>query len=276
MKKVHIMAKGLMFLATMTLWVLVFTGSATGHEIWFYCPQKDVRIGDTVRLEYGVGETLFETPDPNWVDWLSKEIPAVKVWVIDPDGKKSEIKLKVEENVLSGAFVAQKKGSYIAYYVRENDYLTKTVNGWKRQKPDGVKNVIKAINSNFYQKVIINVEQSSDNLFQEFGDSIEIVPVDDPSRAKPGDEIRFKVTYKGKSAPMDVFVWGSYPGYSKHSHNWCYFGIPDKDGLIYFKPLRNGPWQVGAEKNLDEAILLEKQKTGIKGSYSTAVTFWIP
>ncbi|RZB33104.1 MAG: hypothetical protein SRB2_04169 [Desulfobacteraceae bacterium Eth-SRB2] len=249
---------------------------AEAHEIWFYCPQNDVKVGDNVSVEYAIGETLFVNPDPDWLDWIAKESSATKVYVVGPDGKKSEIKLGREEKVFAGTFRAEKKGTYIVNYVLENDFRTKTTNGWKRQSPEGLKNVIRSVNANLYQKVIVNVEGSSNNYSRKLGGLMEIIPVDDPSKAKVGDEIRFRVTYKGKNAPMDVVVWGSYPGYSNRSHNWCYFGIPDKDGLIYFRPLRNGPWQIGAEKYLDEEMLKEKQKTGIKPSFAAIVTFWIP
>ena len=265
--------KPVLMVAAVIFVISCFYFPADAHEIWFYCPQNDIHIGDAVRVEYGVGETLFTTPDPNWIEWLSGELEVIKVYLIDPDGIKSEMTLKRDGNVLAGTFTAQKKGTYLVYYMRENDYLTQTTKGWKRQKPEGLEGVIKSVNANFYQKIIINVEESSDNYSRQLDGLMEIVPVDDPAKMKPGDEIRFKVIYKGKNAPMDVVVWGSYPGYSKHSHNWCYFGIPDKDGLVYFKPLHNGPWQIGAEKYPDDELLIEKQKTGIKHSYDAAVTF---
>ncbi|HAY21766.1 MAG TPA: hypothetical protein DCY27_06290 [Desulfobacterales bacterium] len=277
MKSVSSIVKSICALTVLTLLgVAGLWAIAEAHEIWFYCPQKVIKAGETVRVEYGVGETLFEAPDSNWIDWLIQELPVVKVFVIDPEGEKITLQLKKDQNILAGSFVAKKKGSYLVYYVRENDYLTQTTSGWKRQKPEGLEDIIKAVKSNFYQKIIVNVEKSSKNYSRELGGLLEITPVDDPSKAKVGDEIRFKVTYKGKNAPMDVVVWGSFPGYSNRSHNWCYFGIPDKDGLVYFKPLHNGPWQVGAEKYPDDELLQEKQKTGIKTSFDTAVTFWIP
>lgn len=48
-----------------------FCPVAQAHEIYFHCPQKVVKVGDTVRVEYGIGEMLFADPDPNWVDWLN-------------------------------------------------------------------------------------------------------------------------------------------------------------------------------------------------------------
>ena len=249
---------------------------AEAHEIWFYCPQQDVKVGDMVRVEYGIGEILFTTPGEEWVDWIEKELGVTNVSVIGPDGQKIPLELKREKAVLAGSFRAEKKGTYLISYVRENDFLTQTTRGWKRQKPEGLEGVIKSVNLNFYQKIIINVEESSSNYSREVGGLMEIVPIDDPSKAKAGDEIRFKVIYKGSSAPADVVVWGSYPGYSKHSHNWCYFGIPDKDGIVYFKPIHSGSWQLGAEKYLDEEMLKARQDTGIKPSYDAAITFWVP
>jgi uncharacterized GH25 family protein len=250
--------------------------AAEAHEIWFSCPQQNIKVGDTVRVEYGIGEVLFATPDEEWAGWMEQEIGVTSVYVVDPDGRKTPLEFKREKAVLAGSFQAEKKGTYLVIYVRENDFLTQTTRGWKRQKPEGLEGVIKSVTLNFYQKIIIDVEESSANYSREVGGLMEIVPIDDPSKAKVGDEIRFKVTYKGSNAPADVVVWGSYSEYSKRSHNWCYFGIPDQDGIVYFKPIHSGHWQLGAEKYLDEELLKAKQDTGIKPSYDAAVTFWVP
>ena len=276
MRTLSFLLSSIYALVAVTLLPIQQPGVAQAHEIWFYCPQKDIKVGDTVRVEYGIGETLFLAPDPNWLAWLSEELPVIKVFAVDPEGKRSEIALKKENAVLAGSFPATKPGTYVVNYVRENDYLTQTTKGWKRQRPEGLDGVVKSVHANFYQKVLINVEKSSPNYEKELGGFMEIIPLDDPAKAKVGEEIRFRVSYKGNNAPADVVVWGSYPGYSSRSHNWCYFGIPDENGVVYFKPLHSGPWQVGAEKYLDEEMFKERERTRTKPSFAAAVTFWVP
>jgi ABC-type Co2+ transport system, periplasmic component len=121
------------------------------------------------------------------------------------------------------------------------------------QTPDGIlagdKNTLtgkKILYTNQYEKfvkVLLNPSSADNSFSQPIGQTLEIVPLDNPAGIKIGDEIRVKVLYNGQ--PVAVPVYASYMGFSDQQNTYAYYTEPE-EGDPVVKVTAKGMWLIRA------------------------------
>lgn len=128
------------------------------------------------------------------------------------------------------------------------------------QTPDGMlagdKNTLpgkKILYTNKYEKfvkVLLNPALSDDSFNKPIGQTLEIVPLDNPAGVKVGDEIKVKVLYAGQ--PVSVPVYASYMGFSDQPNTYAYYTEPE-EGDPVVKITAKGLWMIRANYKVSGA-----------------------
>lgn len=115
-----------------------------------------------------------------------------------------------------------------------------------------------AISSSRYEKfakLLLPVDGQSKGFDKKIGHRLEIVPVDNPLAAKPGDEIRVKVFLDGKPAAFDM-IKATYDGFTEIPAAWAFAASPTAHGEAKVRISAKGIWiiQVGVivDKKTDD------------------------
>ena len=121
------------------------------------------------------------------------------------------------------------------------------------QTPDGMlagdKSTLtgkKILYTNQYEKfvkVLLNPSAGDNNFSQPLGQTLEIVPLDNPAGLKVGDEIKVRVLYNGQ--PVAVPIYASYMGFSNQQNTYAYYTEPE-EGDPAVKVTAPGMWLIRA------------------------------
>ena len=166
------------------------------------------------------------------------------------NGKRTPLTFATAKDKLS--FEGQVKapsGTFMLLGQRTGQIWANTPDGTKRNagKTPGATNV-RFIEK--YSKAIVNASAKDDSFGKPVGDRLEIVPVTNPALAKVGDEMAFKVLYKGQ--PLATNVWATYDGFSKRDNTYAYFTEGSDDGTATVKLTKPGLWMVRVEHSAPE------------------------
>lgn len=87
-----------------------FVCGAQAHALWLEAnPQGQIGKSHEVKVYFGeFSEGVLESVEGESFEFVKK----FKVWVMDPDGRKSEIRVAPSENYYNTSFTPKKKGTY--------------------------------------------------------------------------------------------------------------------------------------------------------------------
>jgi len=102
-----------------------------------------------------------------------------------------------------------------------------------------------------FAKLLLPTGEKTDGFNKVLGQRLEIVPLDDPFKAEPGDEIRFRILLDGKPVLVDE-VYATYDGFSDIPNAWAFCSSPTAYGEATVKITRPGLWIVRVGLKLDE------------------------
>lgn len=111
-----------------------------------------------------------------------------------------------------------------------------------------------AIHSSKYEKfvkLLLPVDGKTGGFDKAVGHKLEIVPVDNPLTAKPGDEILVKVLLDGKPAAFDE-IKATYDGFTDIESAWAFAAAPVSHGQARVKISAPGVWSIRAAVVVDE------------------------
>ena len=121
------------------------------------------------------------------------------------------------------------------------------------QTPDGMlagdKNTLsgqKILFTNKYEKfvkVLLNPSAGDKSFSKPIGQTLEVVPLDNPAGIKVGDEIKVRILYNGQ--PVAVPVYASYMGFSDQQNTYAYYTEPE-EGDPVVKITAKGMWLIRA------------------------------
>lgn len=94
-----------------------------------------------------------------------------------------------------------------------------------------------------FVKVLLNPSAGDSGFSRPIGQTLEIIPLDNPAGIKPGDEIRVKVLYNGQ--PVTVPIYASYMGFSNQQNTYAYYTEPE-EGDPVVKITAKGMWLIRA------------------------------
>ncbi|MEF2145569.1 MAG: DUF4198 domain-containing protein [Desulfovibrionaceae bacterium] len=226
------------------LFALVAATTAQAHEFLVMPVKYIVQKGETVPFSVVSAHVMMVSEE-------AEPLKHVKLALLE--GKKST-PLSVVQNdmllTLDGQFVPAAEGTAVINGHREGVIWNNTTKGWVEGSKKDLSGVI---SSNLYEKfckTLITVGKGDDSWSRVLGQKLEIVPLSDPTQAKPGDEIGFKFLYEGKPvAPENVLA--TYNGFSYETMAFAYSAEPTEDGSAKVKITAPGVWMVRIQHKVD-------------------------
>lgn len=121
------------------------------------------------------------------------------------------------------------------------------------QTPDGMmagdkttlsdKKVLSTTQYEKFVKVLLNPAAADKSFSQPIGQTLEVVPLENPAGLKVGDEIKVRVLYNGN--PVAVPVYASYMGFSDQPNTYAYYTEPEAGDAVV-KVTAKGMWLIRA------------------------------
>ncbi len=179
-------------------------------------------------------------------------IEFVKVSLVS-GGEATPLDLAVNEPALTldGSFTAKAKGTAILAGHREGVIWTNTTQGWVQGSKKGLSGVISSGKYEKFCKTLITVGAADDGWSKVLGHALEIVPLSDPTLAKPGDVLEFKVLADGQAWAPEM-VLATYDGFTDVPNTYAYFTEPDEEGVAKVQITGPGLWMVRVQNAIEQ------------------------
>ncbi|VVS93901.1 DUF4198 domain-containing protein [Desulfoluna spongiiphila] len=218
----------------------VFVSQVCGHEF----------IINPVKLAAVKGETLPFSVLSSHVFMVSEEVEPVANVSVKLVSGTSEIPVSLSENptlmTLDGAVTLAGDGTAILSGHRKGMVWTQTDSGWKQAPKNECTGVIKSGKYEKFCKALVTSGYPDKGYAKVLGQTLEIVPVTNPARVSPGDELTVMVLYKGK--PLAAEIFATYDGFSDDPNTYAYYSRSGDDGLVRVKVTHDGTWMIRVEK----------------------------
>jgi uncharacterized GH25 family protein len=187
---------------------------------------------------------------------ISEEMePLEKVKVrLYQDGSVSGVDLAPNKMLmtLDGQIHPAEEGTSVLAGHRLPMIWTKTTRGWKQGSKKDLQGVISSGNYEKFCKTLVTVGESDDGFKRVVGHKLEIVPVTDPAKLSPGDELELKILLEGEPASPNM-VLATYAGFTDLPNTYAYFTEPYGKGRCKVKITHPGVWMIRVQKTLDQS-----------------------
>lgn len=95
-----------------------------------------------------------------------------------------------------------------------------------------------------YIKTLVSAGEGSDQAVSAvIGQTIELVPLENPYAKKKGESVRFRLLFRGKPL-ANALVAATYDGYSQTAHTYAFSARTNADGVVTVPLSHGGPWLV--------------------------------
>ena len=91
------------------------------------------------------------------------------------------------------------------------------------------------------------MEASDRNYEKVLGHRLKIVPANDPTAARIGDELVFWILFDGK--PLQTNVFATYDGFSRYYNTYAY-ATESRDSIARVEITHSGAWLVRVERRM--------------------------
>lgn len=216
-------------------------GNAGAHE-WVVKPQ--------LWGKYTSGQTLPFTLVSSHVFMKSEELENPQNVEASFEGKLVELRPNEVFHSFDGKVVLSRPGAAIIRSHRKGEVWSRTTQGMKKGDRKTLEGVIESRLYEKFSKALLPVDGSSEGFDRVVGDALEIVPIDDPLKARVGDDVRFKILYNGQ--PVSPEVTATYDGFSDTPNTYAYFTEPYGEGEAMVKISAPGLWMVRVQYAVDE------------------------
>ena len=164
--------------AALALWAT----SATAHQLWVETGAIGVAgQGQLVHVCWG------HAGNKGTGESLVRQQGKLSAWVMRPDGQAGRLELAIGSDSFTTEFTPSVPGSYMIGAEKQSGILTREFHGI----PTNTRIVM-------YGKSFTQVGGSEKGLSTPLGMDLEVVPLSDPNRLRPGDIATAKVLFKGK------------------------------------------------------------------------------
>jgi uncharacterized GH25 family protein len=149
-----------------------------------------------------------------------------------------------------GKITLTKPGAAIIRAHRKGEVWSMTTQGMKKGDRKTLQGVIESRKYEKFCKTLLPVDGNSTGYDRQVGDKLEIVPLDNPLKARVGQELRFKILYSGR--PVSTEVTASYDGFSDTPNTYAYFTEPYGEGEAKVRISAPGLWMVRVQHAVAE------------------------
>lgn len=223
----------------------IVSSNAYAHYLWVNVNNYNPEVGEEVILSLGWGHHFPE-------DGSIAADKLQKAYLISPEGKEIPLELKPEgekEVVAPVKLKLDKPGTYLVVIEKKSGFVTKTTEGYKYQSKKRLKGVIKSYWSEANALAIINVGESTDEVFESvIKQRYQVIPLKNPNDLKEGDYLPVKIILDSK--PYSSSMYATYEGFSDEKDTFAYAAETDKDGIAKIELLKKGTWLIKANDEL--------------------------
>lgn len=178
----------------------------------------------------------LENPDNVKVDYMGKDIPVTADEAF---------------NAYTGAVKLGNAGAALLHGHRLGEVWSKTPQGVVKGDRTTLKGVVWSRKYEKFCKTFIPVDGQTQGWDVKIGDTLEIVPLNNPFKLKVGDEFEIQVLYKGQPVSPEA-VTATYDGFTDSPNAYAYFTEPYGEGKAKIKISAPGLWMVRVQYIVDE------------------------
>jgi len=142
-------------------------------------------------------------------------------------------------------------GAALLHGHRLGEVWSKTPQGVVKGDRTTLKGVVWSRKYEKFCKTFIPVDGKTQGWDVKTGDTLEIVPLNNPLDVKIGDELEVQILYKGKAVSPDA-VTATYDGFTDSPNSYAYFTEPYGEGKAAIKISAPGFWMVRVQYIADE------------------------
>lgn len=204
----------------------------TAHSLWISVENYNLKPGEETSYFIGFGHRCLSLEERVVNLKEDYQLRFKNVMLIDPDGeKRSLIPLKG-----TGKISGEKEGTYILTLKDER----------KANEPYGP--------SGKYAKAIIQVGNEDKGFSQICGHRIELIPLKNPAKIKPGDSLLVRVLFEGK--PLSTFIYATYDDFKPEDDAFPSMAKSNDQGMAEIKITERGEWMVFVSHKVDYSGVL--------------------
>lgn len=229
-------------LSLVTLSCFALAGAAASAHEWVVKPQP--------WEHYTSGQVLPFRIVSSHVFMKSEELENPANVAASFDGKPVPLTANEIFKSFDGQVTLGKPGCAIIRGHRKGEVWSRTTQGMKKGDRSSLEGVIESRKYEKFCKALVAVDGDSRGFDRVVGDQLEIVPLDDPFRAAPGDTLRFRILHDGR--PVSPEVTATYDGFSDTPNSYAYWTEPYGEGEAAVKISAPGLWMVRVQYIVDE------------------------
>lgn len=185
----------------------------------------------------------LENPANVKVDYMGKDIP-----VTANEAFKS----------YTGTVTIGGAGAALLHGHRLGEVWSKTPQGVVKGDRTTLKGVVWSRKYEKFCKTFIPVDGKTQGWDVKTGDTLEIMPLNNPLDLKIGDELEVQVLHNGKPVSPEA-VTATYDGFTDSPSSYAYFTEPYGEGKAKIKISASGLWMVRVQYIVDEKAVNYEQ-----------------
>lgn len=226
------MKKKIFMVSLVIMGILSICLVTTAHSLWISVENYNLKPGEETSYFIGFGHRSLSLEERVVNLKEDYQLRFKNMMLIDPDGEKiSPTPLKGK-----GKITGEKEGIYTLTVKYER----------KANEPYGP--------SGKYAKAIIQVGNEDKGFSQICGHRIELIPLKNPAKIKPGDSLPLKVLFE--SNPLSTFIYATYADFKPEDDAFPSISKSNEQGIAEIKITGRGEWMVFVSHKVDYSAVL--------------------
>lgn len=255
--------------------IALLSQSVHAHTLWIQSSRYEVKKGLAKPMFFGWGHYL---PLDDAIS--GKKLRYIKVF--DPTGSSKELEIREEKSLHSYLIKYDQVGTYClaaetnpGYYTVYRDKNGKTHHAAKpKNELPEAKDISLSVLTNQSTKAYVVCEEASNNVPDPVGFQLELIPFQDPTKLKAGEELPLEVLFKGKRLEGKGKWVATYNGHSTTGENYFHKETEVAGGRLKVPITRPGIWFI--------RFSFKKEASGEQAlkcdhlNYKTTLVFQVP
>jgi uncharacterized GH25 family protein len=169
------------------------------------------------------------------------------------DYKGTNIPLTANEDFMTytGTVTIDEAGAALLHAHRLGEVWSKTSQGIVKGDRTTLQGVVWARKYEKFCKTLLPIDGKTQGWDVKTGDTLEIMPINNPLELKVGDDLEVQVLYNGKPVSPEA-VTATYDGFTDSPNAYAYFTEPYGEGLAKIKISASGFWMVRVQYIVDD------------------------
>lgn len=212
--------------------ILLIYHITSAHSLWISVENYKLKQGEETLYFIGFGHRYLSLEERVVNLKEDYQLRFKDVMLIDPDDKK--VSLVPSEG--KGKISVEKEGTYILTV--KDERKANEIYG-----PSGK-----------YAKAFIQVGNKDKGFSHVCGHKIEVIPLENPAKIKPGDLLPVKVLFEGN--PLSTFVYATYADFKPEEYAFPSMAKSNQEGIAKIKITQKGEWMIFVSHKVDYSAAL--------------------